>query len=151
MTYVNPGVILLLMDNSHRRFTRFAYALLLVTAAVLMGGCGGNDCERLQRAVTSRELSASYEPLREATTFAPDQAVYSAAFVTDMKPGDTVEAALYYDAQKIHQTFYTASEGGSGWVGFRLSNGSRWPEGKYSIQISLQGHACEVIYFVVSD
>lgn len=79
---------------------------------------------------------------KEATTFSPSQkTIYVSVETTGTTPGATLNAKWTYldKSQTIVSTSQSISADGPGVTTFRMQNPDLWPEGKYKVDISVDG------------
>lgn len=97
----------------------------------------------------AKGVEADYRPIDITATFDPKETLYCAVRVADMPRGATVSARWYYGETFINETFYVATPGGSGWIGFQLTSTEPWPAGDYNVKIHYEDRFWKTVYFRV--
>jgi hypothetical protein len=133
----------------NKRNTILGVSLVLM---VIVVACGFSaSTANIKDAYTAREVNGEAEA---TTVFAPDEVFYCIVTVANA-PDDTVTKASWYavdvpgvDANYlIDETEIT----GGGEITFDLSNDQYWPDGKYKVEIYLDGELDTTLEFSVDS
>ncbi|GAB2563442.1 hypothetical protein ISP15_05435 [Dyella jejuensis] len=88
-------------------------------------------------------VNADHKVRKEMTTFAPSQkTIYVSVDTTGSTPGATLNAKWSYlegSGQQVMSTSQSIIADGPATTTFRVQNPNLWPEGKYKVDISLDG------------
>lgn len=110
--------------------------------------CSAGDVQ-IEEVVTAQGLEADYSPIGVTDLFGPGDPFYCAVRVADVPRGATLSARWYHGETFINETFYVAELGGSGWVGFQLTNSVPWPVGEYRVDVYLEDRLWQTARFHV--
>jgi hypothetical protein len=119
----------------------------LLLSLGLLSCSAGNA--RVEEAVTARGVEADYSPVGVADLFGPRDPFYCVVRVSDVPRGTTLSARWYHGETFISETFYVAEPGGSGWIGFQLTNSEPWPGGEYRAEVYLEDQLWKTVRFRV--
>ncbi|MFC3652585.1 hypothetical protein ACFONN_13590 [Dyella humi] len=88
-------------------------------------------------------VSNDHKVKKEVTTFSPSQkTIYVSVDTTGSTPGATINAKWSYlegNGQVVTSTSQSIIADGPATTTFRVQNPNQWPEGKYKVDISLDG------------
>jgi hypothetical protein len=110
--------------------------------------CGPGNAQ-VGEVVTARGVEADYSPIGVTDHFGPRDHFYCAVQVTNLPRGATLSARWYHGPTFISEAFYVAEPGGSGWIGFQLTNSEPWPVGEYNVEVYLEDQLWKTVRFHV--
>lgn len=110
------------------------------TAVATPGAVAAFKVDQLQ---LGDAVTSGYKISKPATTFAPSQnTIYASVTTTGSTPGSTLSARWSYlenDGQQISTISQTIATDGPATTTFKVRNPHDWPQGKYKVEISLDG------------
>jgi hypothetical protein len=132
--------------NKYRLQIGLAIALVMLTILA----CGFNvSTANIKEANTARD----YDGTQLTTVFAPDETFYCVATLANAPDDTTVKAAwTAVEAEGVEPNFFIDEAeltGGSNTLHFELSNDNLWPEGKYKVDLYLNGELERTLEFEV--
>jgi hypothetical protein len=87
-----------------------------------------------------RALGSDQRLSDETSDFRPSDVIYAVVETRGTGPGTTLEARwTYQDGQTVDQSSRTIAASGEDFTEFHISKPSRWPKGKYTVQVLLNG------------
>jgi hypothetical protein len=117
------------------RLCVLAWLTLAVSACDVIGGSPSID-----DIVLTTALDSDYCPVDEVTIFPQDTSFYCSVMVSNLRAGSMVASRWYHGEQDIEEISYEVEEGGSGCVGFELTNPNPWPRGGYRVEVYLNAN-----------
>jgi hypothetical protein len=88
-------------------------------------------------------ITSGYKVSKPTTTFAPSQnTIYASVSTTGRTAGSTLSARWSYlenEGQQISTISQTIATDGPATTTFKVRNPNNWPQGKYKVEISLDG------------
>jgi hypothetical protein len=132
--------------NKYRLQIGLAIALVMLTILA----CGFNvSTANIKEANTARD----YDGTQLTTVFAPDETFYCIATLANAPDDTTVKAAwTAVEAEGVEPNFFIDEAeltSGSNTLHFELSNDNLWPEGKYKVDLYLNGELERTLEFEV--
>ena len=122
----------------------------LIGLAVWLSRLSGST--RVTNIVPATALDGSFEPIKPTTTFAPDATFFVSIKLEAYQPDKPVTARWTYEGQVINETTLSTDDIGDGYAGFSLSHSeSKWPVGRYAIEIFANGQSLESASFEVNE
>lgn len=150
------------------RFHRSAWAALL-GVALIAAGCGGQKSTQETTAdnnppatsassvsVSQIELGKGVDAEKRVTervdTFRPNDVIYASVITNGSSPGTTLKARwTYQDGQVVEETEQAIAPNGPAATEFHISKPDGWPEGKYTLEVFVDGQSVKTQTFEVKS
>ena len=148
-------------------FEQRAAAVLLLIAALAVGGCGkkANDTQsaggtiapasqstalQVSDVALGRSLGANKAVSTPTTTFTPNDTIYASVHTTGTAQGATIAARwTFQDGQVVNERTESISPNGDAYTEFHISKPSGWPAGKYTLHVLMNGQEVQTKDFTV--
>jgi len=131
------------------RYVVMGISMVLMT--ILLACSFSASTANIKEAYMAREVNGTVEA---TTTFAPDEIFYCLVNVANA-PDDTVTKAAWYavDVPGVEANYLIDETeiAGGGDITFDLSNDQYWPDGKYKVEIYLDGELDTTLEFSVNS
>ena len=115
---------------------------LVVSAALLVVGCGPSGPLKVKSIQTGRSLNSDNSVGVLTQRFRPDQTMY-VAVLTDGPGKGTLTAKWTYAGRSVSEDTKEVSYRDSAATEFHITNSSGFPPGDYSVEILLDGKSIE--------
>ena len=125
-----------------RRARRLVTLTILVALGLSAIACNfsfGAGEPKVEDVTVCESLDADYKPVNPTSTFEDTDQPSVSVQVSNLEKGSTLKARWLLQGSPVSEVSYTAEEGGSGYVGFRLAPETSLRPGDYVVEIQLDG------------
>ena len=120
-----------------------APATSAMPAAASTTAAAAPDAFKVDQLQLGDTVTSGYKISKPTTTFAPTQnTIYASVTTTGRTTGSTLSARWSYlenEGQQISTISQTIATDGPATTTFKVRNPNSWPQGKYKVEISLDG------------